>query len=194
MNELQLELKMLRLQLNPHFLGNSLNTICSLIRQQKADQAAAVTQRLSDFLRMTLEPDGEMVSLADELDTIDAYLRVEHARFGDALEFEVDCTDEALAVEIPGFLLQPLVENCVKHACPPAANPLRIKLVAEARGARMHLCLVDNGQLQERASFQRTGIGLANVTKRLKLHYGESANMTAVATKAGFRVDIALPR
>ena len=119
----QAQLAALRYQLNPHFLFNSLNSISALIVTGRNKDAEAMTNRLSDFLRSSLNANPtELVPLDEELALTEEYLEIESVRFGERLSIAVDCADEACDALVPSFLVQPLVENAVKHARRPLAR------------------------------------------------------------------------
>src|SRR4030095_4736122 len=110
----------LRYQINPHFLFNSLNAVSTLVTERKNDEAARMLSRVSDFLRLTLTaPVRDEVTLADELDYVKQYLEIEQVRFGDRLRMEVDVAADVWEAAVPSFVLQPLIENAVRHAIAP---------------------------------------------------------------------------
>ncbi len=193
----------LRLQLNPHFLFNTLNSISSLVTLDRKAQAEAMIERLADFLRASLETDPTAdVTLAHELDTIDAYLAIEAERFGERLEIDVDADDHALSAMVPNFILQPLVENAIKHGVAALRGPARLQVSGEARGDELVLSVVNTAGDPDReaandggggAPRRSTGIGIANIRQRLAMTYGERASLETGPIPHGYRAVIRLP-
>jgi len=171
----QAELKALRAQINPHFLFNSLNTIASLISTNPPKAEEAV-ERLADIFRYALAAsDREFVTLRDELDFIDSYLEIEKARFGGRLKVSSDVSPEILGTPIPSLILQPLVENSIKHGF--AENgEVRIEISGYTDGASVKVEIEDEGRgipEEIRRGIYTNGTGLRNVNERLKKTYGD---------------------
>jgi len=162
-------------QINPHFLFNTLNTVSALIRFDP-DTARGVVLRLSNILRRLLRKHETFVPLKEELQFIDDYLDIEVARFGkDNLEIIKEIDDETLEAFVPSMLLQPMVENCLKHGLAPKIEGGRIRLHADQRDGRLRLEIEDNGVgiTEERMPHVYVeGIGLSNVRERLRVLYG----------------------
>src|SRR6202451_1394313 len=161
-------------QINPHFLFNTLNTVSSLIRVDP-DLARGVVLKLSNILRRLLRKHETFVSLKEELSFIDDYLDIEVARFGDNLEFVRDVDDAALEVFIPSMLLQPIVENCLKHGLASKLEGGRIHLRTKNIDGRLHIEIEDNGagiSEEKMPHVYVEGIGLSNVRERLRVLYG----------------------
>src|SRR5436309_4210297 len=162
-------------QINPHFLFNTLNTVSSLIRFDP-DAARGVVLRLSNILRRLLRKHETFVPLKEELQFIDDYLDIEVARFGkDNLEIIKEIDDETLEAFVPSMLLQPMVENCLKHGLAPKIEGGRIRLHAEQHDGRLRVEIEDNGVgiSEERMPHVYVeGIGLSNVRERLRAVYG----------------------
>src|SRR5437016_3785618 len=162
-------------QINPHFLFNTLNTVSALIRFDP-DTARGVVLRLSNILRRLLRKHETFVPLKEELQFIDDYLDIEVARFGkDNLEIIKEIDDDTLEAFVPSMLLQPMVENCLKHGLAPKIEGGRIRLHAEQRDGRLRLEIEDNGVgiSEERMPHVYVeGIGLSNVRERLRVLYG----------------------
>jgi sensor histidine kinase YesM len=172
----QAELKALRAQINPHFLFNSLNTIASLISTDPF-KAEEVVEQLADIFRYTLSAsDKEFVTLKDELDFIDSYLEIEKARFGDRLMVSKDISTQILDTPIPSLVLQPLVENSIKHGF--AENgEVRMEIAGYMDGELVKVEIKDEGKgLPEeiKRGIYTNGTGLRNVNERLKKIYGEA--------------------
>ncbi|HEX7879628.1 MAG TPA: histidine kinase, partial [Candidatus Eisenbacteria bacterium] len=161
------ELKALRSQLNPHFLFNSLNSIMSLVGRSP-EEARRMCQGLGDFLRRTLNLGSrERVSLAEELDLVRHYLEIEAVRFGARLTYELDVPADLNAIQVPPLLLQPLIENAVKHGVASRLDGGRIHLTARRESDRLYLS-VTNPTDEEAAPVDGEGMGLDNVRRRLK--------------------------
>ena len=194
----------LRLQLNPHFLFNTLNSISSLVTLDRKAEAEAMIDRLAEFLRASLETDPTAdVSLSHELDTIDAYLAIEAERFGERLEIDVDADDLALSAMVPNFILQPLVENAIKHGVAALRGPAKLRVSGEARGQELVLSVVNTAGDPDREAAndggdggsprRSTGIGLSNIRQRLAMTYGERASLETGPIPHGYRAVIRLP-
>jgi two-component system LytT family sensor kinase len=179
------ELAALRLQLNPHFLFNTLTAVSSLVRSGDAVTADLVVRRLSEFLRSTLQSHSDAAStLRSELDTIDAYLEIECVRFEGRLNVVFDC-DPALDGEpTPSFILQPLLENAMKYAVAPSSEPVQIVVSARQDEGHMLLAVTDDGR-GEGARSPGAGIGLANTRARLEALYGREASLSVEPLQPG---------
>jgi sensor histidine kinase YesM len=207
------QLAMLRYQLNPHFLFNTLNSISTLVLLKQTEPANAMLTRLSGFLRHTLiaEP-GSQVSLAQEIETLQLYLDIERMRFEERLRTHFDIDDAALEAQLPAMLLQPLVENAIKYAVGPQEEGARISLTARVIGDRLRLTVEDTGPgVDDAQRFQTrdatgvgappvpgqpisTGVGLANIRNRLMQAYGDSQLFeTRSEPGGGFTVLIEIP-
>lgn len=191
------QLTALRLQLNPHFLFNTLNAISSLIVTGRNRHGEAMLSKLCDFLRtaLTTDPSGT-TPLGEELATLQTYLEIESIRFGDRLSTEFVCPDEVLELPVPSFILQPLVENAVKYGVAPTSKPVIIRVTAERRDDCLHLSVEDNGThaLEGRADQPAgTGVGLSNIRHRLEVLYGSRARIETMAHQGGFLAKLRLP-
>jgi two-component system sensor histidine kinase LytS len=176
-------LQALQAQIEPHFLFNCLNTIASFIRTDP-DRARLLVLAFADYCRWTLARPGEFVTLEEELRHVSSYLSLELARFGDQLRITVDATPEALAVRLPPFLVQPLVENAIKHG--KAERPLELVIRARIRRTRLRITVRDDGRGIAREAIERvlepgvgegTGLGLSSVNRRLQAFYGEGVRL-----------------
>ncbi len=174
----QAQLKMLRYQLNPHFLFNTLNAISTLVLDDQGRTAGDMISRLSSFLRYTLvgEP-TEKVPLKQELHVLGLYLDIEKVRFGDRLQIRMDVPEDAGRGLIPSLLLQPLVENAIKYAIAPSETGGAIEIAARREGDRLVIRLTDTGPGLAAVSHARestsSGVGIANTRERLFQIYGE---------------------
>lgn len=169
------QLAALRAQVNPHFFFNSLNSIAQLISTDP-DKAEDCVERLAEIFRYMLKrSDDEFVSLADELDIADSYLEIERARFGDSLRILRDIDVAARQVPVPGLLLQPIVENAVKHGISRKIGGGEVRIEAHLDGGDLVLRVRDTGvgMAPGREPFA-SGVGLRNVRDRLIKHYGEA--------------------
>ena len=203
------QLAMLRYQLNPHFLFNTLNSISTLVLLKQTEPANAMLSRLSSFLRYTLinEPTGR-VTVAQEVETLKLYLDIELMRFEERLRttFRIDpASEDAL---LPSLLLQPLVENAIKYAVTPQESGAEITIATQLIGQNLRITVSDTGPgLQSGASDNRlsgvsfdggeavsTGVGLANIRDRLAQAYGEQHRFETVEpAEGGFAVVIEIP-
>jgi len=168
---LRAEVQRLRGQLDPHFLFNALNGIGAEIPDQP-ETARRMLEELADYLRLCLDNrDRAVTTVADELEALDAYMAIERARLGSRVGFAVDAEPSALARAMPSFLLQPLVENAIKHGRRQGLVP-SIRVEARAEGEWLHLSVRNNGRLAtDWQARGEPGIGLANLRQRLALHF-----------------------
>ncbi len=179
------QLAMLRYQLNPHFLFNTLNSISTLVLLKETVPANAMLTRLSRFLRHTLiSQPGGTVTVEQEVETLKLYLDIERMRFEERLQTEFDISEEAAEGILPSLLLQPLIENAIKYAVSPLEEGAKISLSAQISGTRLRLVVSDTGpglkdpvdatrtSLPTSASPDSTGVGLANIRDRLAQAYG----------------------
>ena len=201
------QLAMLRYQLNPHFLFNTLNSISTPVLLKQTEPANAMLTRLSSFLRHTLvtQPGGK-VTVAQEVETLKLYLDIERMRFEERLRTEFRIEPQAAEAQIPSLLLQPLVENAIKYGVSAQEEGARISLSAQVIGSRLRLIVSDTGpglQGQQRNVFAisaannpsgSTGVGLANIRDRLSQAYGADHRFEIETPPAGgFTVIIELP-
>ncbi|MCC6938302.1 MAG: histidine kinase [Flavobacteriales bacterium] len=196
-NELQVtQLNALKKQLQPHFLFNTLNTVSALMDEHPSD-ARTVLSRLGQLLRMTLDKTRrDKVSLEHELDHIRNYLDIESIRFRDRLVVEYDVPTGLLQAQVPSMFLQPLVENSIKHGPDATTDSVRIALRAERRDGRLVLIVQDNGKGcgDVHTAMTNGGIGLQNVSERLRLLYGDQGRMQLESPGGnGFVVRIEMP-
>src|SRR5215475_8930611 len=170
----QAQLQALRMQLHPHFLFNTLHAISSLMRRD-VEAAERMIARLSDLLRLTLENVGaQETSLRQELEFLESYLEIEKTRFRDRLQVKMDIEPETLDARVPNLILQPLVENAVRHGVAPHAAPGLIEISARLKENKLELQVRDNGAgLPDARSAQiKEGVGLTNTRARLEQLYG----------------------
>jgi sensor histidine kinase YesM len=191
------QLAMLRYQLNPHFLFNTLNSISTLVLLKQTERANAMLARLSSFLRYTLanEPTAK-VTLAQEVETLKLYLEIEKMRFEDRLRPHFRIESETIGARLPSLLLQPLIENAIKYAVTPAENGADIWITASGEGQAVRIEVADNGNGEgaEIAASPSTGVGLANIRDRLSQAYGASHRFdTKQNERGGFSVILEIP-
>jgi two-component system LytT family sensor kinase len=190
------EAKALRLQLDPHFLFNTLNSISCLVTLDRNAEANRMLDALGDFLRASLHSDPTAdVTLDEEIDTIDAYLGIESIRFGDRLTIDIDIAPGLHDVAVPNFILQPLVENAVKHGVAATRGPATLTIAATRDGGALVLSVTNTRPAEAEAGEARpgTGIGLANIRQRLAIRYDEGARLETGPVENGWRAEIWLP-
>ncbi|HEY0043406.1 MAG TPA: sensor histidine kinase [Allosphingosinicella sp.] len=192
------QLAMLRYQLNPHFLFNTLNSISTLVLLKQTDRANAMLSRLSSFLRYTLvnEPTGS-VTVAQEVETLKLYLEIEKMRFEDRLRPRFEIDPAASQARLPSLLLQPLVENAIKYAVTPQEEGADIAVMARRAGEKVVITVADTGPGAEDhwvKAQQSTGVGLANIRDRLSQAYGAEHRFETESNRSGgFSVTIEIP-
>jgi sensor histidine kinase YesM len=174
------KLDSLRMQLNPHFLFNTLNAISVLAMKGERDGVVRMLMLLSDLLRLSLENRQHVLSLRDELAILDRYLEIENVRFRDRLTVERDIDPAVLDAEVPSLLLQPLVENAIRHGISRRAGPGVVRVEAGAvDGEWLELRVLDTGPgIEAAATSDGTGVGLANTRARLEQLYGSRQQLT----------------
>ena len=177
------QLAALRMQLHPHFLFNALNGVSALIHGDP-DAADEMLERLGALLRLSLERgDEQEIPLRDELGFIAQYLELERLQYADRLRVAIDVPDELLDARVPAFILQPLVENALRHGIAPKAEGGTVRIRAEARRAMLEITVLDDGYGPQ--ATPRKGIGLANVRDRLRARFGDDAALALEARPEG---------
>ncbi|MFC3122240.1 sensor histidine kinase [Agaribacter flavus] len=192
------QLKMLRYQLNPHFLFNTLNAISTLILIKQNDRANEMVARLSNFLRDSLDNDPmQKVTLKQEINTLQLYLGIEKVRFDERLEVKFDIGKNAEEALIPSLILQPLVENSIKYAIANSETGGTIKICANIERRYLLLLIEDNGpgvKLNGGSLPSGRGVGIKNTQGRLKELYGEEHTFSITnAQPSGLRIAIQIP-
>jgi hypothetical protein len=181
---MQARLEGLEAQLRPHLLFNSLNAIATLVRDDP-DAADAMLLRLADLLRLSLQHSADPeVPLRTELELFDAYIALERVRFGDALRVERRVAPDVLGVPVPRWILQPLVENAIKHGATYCRGVALVELTVSRDGDHIVLVLGDNGPRRLSASAP-DGVGLSNTRRRLATLYGPAASLALRARDGG---------
>lgn len=189
------QLRALRSQLHPHFLFNALNSIAGLIREGRAQQAEDTTEHLADFLRITLSLDPQrLITLSEEVALQRIYLDIQKVRFPKRLNLVVDIAPDVERALVPNLILQPLVENSIKHAVARSTAPVRVEVRARADGHNLRVVVEDDGGNAASAPAARgSSMGLANVAERLSAHFGNDASLSFGPESGGFRNVILLP-
>jgi two-component system LytT family sensor kinase len=200
---MEAEVRALRAQISPHFIYNSLTTIASFVRTDP-ERARELLLEFADFTRYSFRRHGEFTTLAEELRSIDRYLILERARFGDQLQVTLRIAPEVLPVAVPFLCLQPLVENAVRHGLESKNGVGRIAIVAEDAGAECRINVEDDGLGMDPDKLRRIlageiapagGVGLANVDERLRQVYGDEYGLVVeTGPGAGTKVNIRLPK
>jgi sensor histidine kinase YesM len=186
------ELKLLKAQLDPHFLFNALNSVSSLCGSNPAS-ARTLTTLLADYLRKSLRLGGvQAVTLSEELELASSYLAVERIRFGSRLEVEQHIDESVRAYAVPPLLLQPLVENAVTHGIGHLLEGGIVRIAASREGDLVRIT-VDNPCDPDRPQRRGTSIGLTNTRRRIETYYGPAARLDVVEEPAHFRVTLSLP-
>ncbi len=196
------EVRALRAQISPHFIYNSLSAIASFVRTDP-ERARALLLEFADFTRYSFRRHGEFTTLAEELRSIERYLVLEQARFGDRLQVTLRVAPEALPVTLPFLSLQPLVENAVRHGLDGKPDTGRITIVAEDSGAEVVISVEDDGVGEDPERVRRAlagdasvdSIGLGNVDERLRATFGDRYGLVIeTALGAGTKVTVRVPK
>jgi signal transduction histidine kinase len=190
------QLDALRLEIQPHFLFNTLNSIAALIRLRDNDGAVKMLLGLSDLIRVTVDrPKDHLVPLAAEIDFLERYVDLQHARFAERLVVDYRIDEACRAVAVPPYLLQPLVENAIRHGAARQVRPCRIEVGARCDGARLRVWVRDDGAgLPPGFDLARdAGTGLKNTQSRLRQIYGSGATFALSADAAGTLVEASFP-
>jgi two-component system LytT family sensor kinase len=200
---IEAEIKALRAQISPHFLFNSLAAIASFVRTDP-ERARELLLQFADFARYSFRSHGDFTTLADELHSIDQYLALVRARFGERLSVTLQIAPEVLPVSLPYLCLQPLVENAVKHGLEGAVTRSRITIGARDAGAEAEVVIEDDGvgmdperlrRILRGEGGPRAGIGLLNVDERLRQVFGDDHGLVIeTGVGAGTRITVRLPK
>jgi two-component system, LytTR family, sensor kinase len=174
------QLSALRRQIEPHFLFNTLNAIAGLVRERKNDAAVSMIAGLSDFLRRVVaDSDRQQVPLGEELEFAQKYLDIQKARFAERLEFSFDVPVELLSAQVPSLILQPMVENALKHGIAKRVSGGAIRIAAARSNGTLTLRVYNDGpRLAEGWERSQTGIGILNTRMRLRSLYGDRFGLT----------------
>ena len=187
----------LKMQLHPHFLFNTFNTIAMLVRQGRSEEAVEMIAGLGTLLRYVLEHAGEQeVSLAEELEFLQSYLDIEQIRFERGLDVRMDIAPETLKAHVPSLLLQPLVENAIRHGIEPSGRKGRLEVAARSEGGQLHIQMRDSGDgLSSDWELRRkAGRGLTVTKERLDMLYGVAQHFSlSGAPDGGAEVNVIIP-
>jgi two-component system LytT family sensor kinase len=194
------QLRALRYQVNPHFLFNTLNSLSSLVLSRRAEEAETMIVNLSSFYRssLTLDPSAD-VTLAQEIELQELYLDVEKVRFPKRLRVEIDVPPDLGKARVPPLILQPLIENAIKHGVARTANVVTVRIAAREEDARLVLTIEnDRGPSGDATNDPETdtgtGVGLANVCERLAARFGKAGEcVSGPLPDGGWRVTLAMP-
>jgi LytS/YehU family sensor histidine kinase len=188
------QLQVLRMQLHPHFLFNTLNSIATLIHRDP-DGADRMTARLSDLLRLTLENVGvQEVPLARELEFLESYLEIERIRFSDRLMVRIDAAPDTLDASTPYLILQPLVENAIRHGIAVRSSPGCVIIRSTRNGEMLSLEVIDDGPGIRSEAVLRNGVGISSTRARLEKLYSEAHRFELInAEEGGLVVKLAFP-
>ncbi len=190
------QLAALRRQVEPHFMFNTLNSIAGLVRDQRNDAAVSMIVGLSEFLRRTLEDSGRSeVALAEEVDYLQRYLDIQKVRFGDRLQVSVDIPEELLQAQVPNLLLQPLVENAIKHGIAKRVAGGNISIAGACHNGSLRLTVYNDGpSLAADWHATNTGFGISNLRTRLQILHGDKSELELRrADPGGVEVVVTLP-
>ena len=187
------ELNLLKSQINPHFLFNSLNSLNALILKNQ-EQAQQMLMALSDYLRYTVVATREEQSvLQKEIENIERYLSIEKLRFGERLHYDFEVAEDCLQIKIPSMLLQPLFENAVKHGVYESAETVRITTQINKERAYLRIAIGNNFDDENSSARKGSGTGLKNIGERLKLSYGSAASLQIKKENRQFSVIVKIP-
>jgi sensor histidine kinase YesM len=190
---LEAELNVLKLQVNPHFIFNTLNSISALTQIDPA-LATVMTEKLAKFIRISLEnKELSLIPLRDEIENIKRYIEIEQVRFEEKMEVTFTISEETKIIKIPSFILVPVIENAIKHGVQPAIN--KVKITISTSLEKDHLAITVNNTLENGnpKSSIGLGVGITNVKERLKLHYNESATVSVRNYGNLFSLSISIP-
>lgn len=193
------QLRMLRYQLNPHFLFNTLNAISTLVLDRATEPANEMLTKLSKFLRYSLDHSPlDQVTLAHEIETSKLYLEIEKVRFGERMRLTIDIAEDAEKALVPSMLLQPLIENSIKHAISRSETGGSIAITATVSNNQLVLNVIDDGpglgSKGKDGSVDSTGVGLSNIRNRLKEMYGANHRISFNNVQpSGCRVTVVIP-
>jgi len=187
----EMQISLLKSQINPHFLFNTLNSISTLMHSSKEKARRVITQ-LSDIFRYALDAHSdEMVKLIHEINFIENYIKIQQVRFGDRLKFQTEIDPDCLGIDIPPMILQPLVENAVKYGIAPKEDGGTIYLTVRRSGKIIFFEVRDDGlgtKAKKIMDGSSSGVGMANTDLRLKSYYGPQSGLRIRASENGYAV------
>src|ERR1700679_1613950 len=186
----------LRSQMDPHFMFNTLNSIASLVYDQRGEKAVGMIVGLSELLRRASEDSHRaQVTLQEEVEYLQRYVDIQKIRFGDRLRVSIDIPDELLAMQVPSLLLQPLVENAIKHGVSKRRSGGAVRVAGMSRDGALRLTVYNDGPWeQEDMALAPHRVGLGNLRTRLKILHGDRSNLSLQpAEEGGVEVIVTLP-
>ncbi|MBE9512107.1 MAG: histidine kinase [Bacteroidetes bacterium] len=190
------QLNSLKMQLHPHFLFNTLNTISMLVRMDKKENAIKIISRLGDMLRQVLlSRDDQTVSLEQEIQLIEKYLSIEAVRFEETLLYTFKLNENTLGLQIPDMFLQPIVENSIKHGMKNLDKPMHIEINSGIEDDKLMVVVIDNGQGFDTSddSFINKGIGLKNTIERCEKIFGKNCVKIDSSKGIGTKITFIFP-
>jgi LytS/YehU family sensor histidine kinase len=192
----QANLRALKMQIHPHFLFNTLNSIAALVRKRENKDAVAMLAQLGDFFRIALENKGpQEIPLSQELDFLRRYLSIEKIRFGDRLTVNIEVPDQFKDLFVPNLILQPIVENAIHYGIAPSTRAGRIDIVISSRDQKLCISVRDNGPGVSNPEQLMKGAGVSSMQKRLENLYGNNQSYSVGnSSTGGLEVVICLPQ
>lgn len=188
------QLQMLRYQLNPHFMFNTINAISTLIYRKENDTAGEMLDKLSSFFRYSLDQNTDkMSSLKKELALLDLYLSIEKVRFGEQLEVLIDVDATALKAQVPSLFLQPIVENAIKYGVEARKGKGVVSISVKNQGDQLIINVIDSGKESKKISESGFGIGLTNTKERLMTMFNQQCDLSIEQHEYGAKVTIVMP-
>lgn len=189
------QLAALRRQMDPHFMFNTLNSIAGLVRDQRNDEGVRMIVGLSEFLRRSsADSHRPRVTLAEEVDYLQRYIDIQKVRFGERLRVSLDIPVDLLDAQVPSLLLQPLVENAIKHGISKRVSGGKIKVTGTSHGGMLHLTVFNDGPWDQEDLDAASGVGLDNLRNRLRILHGDQAELLLRPAEAGgLEVVVMLP-
>jgi LytS/YehU family sensor histidine kinase len=187
-------LQALRMQLHPHFLFNALNSLSELM-QENQTAAKEMIENLKNFLRLTIDSSQvHEILFEKELEFLNCYLAIERVRFQNRLSVNMDIESGTMNVAVPNLVLQPIVENAIRHGIAPRKKPGHIQIKARRNNGMLQVSIQDNGPGMHKSNDERSGLGLANTRERLKQLYGKGHRFELInAPEGGLRVMLEIP-
>ena len=188
------QLNALRRQIEPHFLFNTLNAIAGLVREKRSDAAISMIIRLSEFLRQVVaDSSRQQVTLGEEVEFLQKYLDIQKVRFAERLQLNIEVPQELFSAEVPALLLQPIVENAVKHGIAKRAQGGRISISALRRNGTLNVSVYNDGPGVAEADPASSGVGISNLRTRLQGLYGDGFELTMNNEESGVVVSVSMP-
>ena len=185
------ELKHLQATMDPHFLFNALSAVMAI--KHDPEEVERVTQALADYLRFRLRDAGPLEPLGREIDSLEDYIAIQDARFGEDLVCSIACERSARPLLVPPLLIQPLLENALKYGADTSPRPLRVEVRVQVSEGLLRVEVANTGQWVAPRSSEQGGLGMRTLRKRLRMRYGDDATLSHAATDGWVRVSLAVP-